>query len=149
MRANLRSIAEAANADPAANLLAKAGPLTDYKVAHNLVLVATYVRPPRKMKGPDGTEVEFHYTDKTLAEDRFQGKVGLVLKLGPLAFKDDGATKFGDFTVEPGDWVIFRNSDAWEFFIKDHTGAANDGIPVRLIEDIFIKGRVSDPSLVY
>jgi len=149
MRANLRSIAEAANADPVANLMAKAGSMTNYTVAHNLVLVATYVRPPRKMKGPDGTEIEFHYTDKTLAEDRFQGKVGLVLKCGPMAFVDDGATKFGGFKVEPGEWVLYRPSDAMELFIKDMTGDKNDGIPVRLIEDIFIKARVSDPSLVY
>lgn len=149
MRADLRSIAQAANADPVSHLMAKAGSLTNYAVAHNLVLVATYVRPPRKMKGPDGTEIEFHYTDKTLMEDRFQGKVGLVLKCGPMAFKDDGATKFGGFSVEPGDWVLYRNSDAWELFIKDMTSANNDGLPVRLIEDIFIKARVSDPSLVY
>jgi hypothetical protein len=101
------------------------------------------------MKGPDGTEIEFHYTDKTLMEDRFQGKVGLVLKLGPMAFKDDGATKFGGFAVEPGEWVLYRPSDAMELFIKDMTGEKNDGIPVRLIEDVFIKARVSDPALVY
>lgn len=149
MRANLRSIAEAANADPVSTLMMKAGSMTNYVVAHNLVLVATYVRPPRKMKGPDGTEIEFHYTDKTLMEDRFQGKIGLVLKCGPMAFVDDGATKFGGFSVEPGDWVLYRPSDAMELFIKDHTGEKNDGIPVRLIEDVFIKARVSDPSLVY
>ena len=149
MRADLRSIAQAANADPVSHLMAKAGSMTNYTVAHNLVLVATYVRPPRIMKRADGTEYEFQYTDKTLMEDRFQGKVGLVLKCGPMAFKDDGATKFGDFSVEPGDWVLYRNSDAWEFFIKDMTGDKNDGLPVRLIEDIFIKARVSDPALVY
>ena len=141
MRVNLRAIAQAANADPKQALLNSAGPLTDYEIFHNLVLVATYV-PPEKI----GSII---MPDKTLAENRFQGKMGLVLKCGPLAFKDDTVTKFGGVEIEPGDWVLYRPSDGIELFIKDYTGQANDGLACRLIEDTLIKGRVTDPSLIY
>jgi hypothetical protein len=141
MRVNLRAIAQAANIDPKRALLNSAGPLTDYEVFHNLVLVATYV-PSEKI----GSII---MPDRSMMEARFQGKMGLVLKCGPLAFQDDSVAKFGGVTVEPGDWVLYRPSDGIELFIKDHMGLANDGLACRLIEDSLIKGRVTDPSLVY
>jgi co-chaperonin GroES (HSP10) len=119
-----------------------AGPLTDYEVFHNSVLVATYI-PPERTKGG------IILSDRSLAESRYQGKVFLVLKIGPLAFKDDSAAKFGGITIEVGDWVVFRPSDGSEMFIKDHTGTSNDGLSCRWIEDVLIKGRVRDPSLIY
>src|SRR5271170_2423267 len=105
MRVNLRALAEAATHDPAKPLLEAAGDLSDYEILHNLVLVATYVPPPKIFKGPDGEEKPFYESDKSLQEHRFQGKVGLVLKIGPTAFVDDGATKFGGTAIERGDWV--------------------------------------------
>ena len=142
MRVNLRAIAQAANADPKKALLDSAGPMVDYEVFHNLILVATYV-PSEKTKGG------IILADRSLAENRFQGKMGLVLKCGPLAFKDDSVAKFGGVEVEVGDWVLYRPSDGIELFIKDHMGLANDGLACRLIEDSLIKGRVTDPSLIY
>lgn len=149
MRANLRAIAATANADPRKNLFKAAGALTDYEVFHNLVLVATYIRPPLMMKDAAGKPVEFLFTDTALAEDRFQGKIGMVLKVGPTAFVDGGGRWYGDVTVEPGDWVMYRPSDGIELFIKDHTGKANDGLPCRLLSDEVILGRVTGPALVY
>lgn len=141
MRVNLRAIAQAASDDPRKALLDSAGPLTDYEVFHNLVLVATYV-PSEKI----GSII---MPDRTLSEARFQGKMGLVLKCGPLAFHDDAVARFGGVTVEPGDWVLYRPSDGIELFIKDYMGLKNDGLACRLIEDSLIKGRVSDPALIY
>lgn len=141
MRANLRAIAQAANRDPKQALLRAAGPLTDYEVFHNLVLVATYI-PSEKI----GSII---IPDKSMAESRFQGKMGLVLKCGPMAFKDDANAQFGGVEIEAGDWVLYRPSDGIELFIKDHSGLANDGLPCRLIEDTLIKGRVTNPALIY
>lgn len=149
MRVNLRSIAQAANSDSKQALIDSAGPLTDYEVFHNLVLVATYIRPTRKIKTNEGKLVELHLSDKALEEDRFQGKMGLVLKCGPMAFKDDAHVRFGGVKIEPHDWVLFRPSDGIELFIKDHMGLKNDGLSCRLIEDTLIKGRVTDPALIY
>lgn len=148
MKVNLREIAEAAAHNPATPLLAAAGDLSDYEVFHNLVLVATYVAPPLMMKGPNGEDVPLHLTDRALAEDRFQGKVGLVIKVGPTAFQDDGVAKFGGVAVSVGDWVMYRPSDGTELFIRDRR-KINEGLSCRLIEDVFVRGRTSDPSLIY
>ena len=144
----MRALAEAATRDPAKPLWEAAGDLSDYDIFHNLVLVATYVPPPKILKGPDGEDIEFYSSDRTLEEERFQGKVGLVLLKGPLAFQDDGGTKFGGKEIRRGDWVIYRPSDGLEMFIRDRR-KSNEGLSCRLIEDVFIRGRVKDPSLVY
>lgn len=148
MKVALRELAEAASHDPAQALKDAAGDLSDYEVFHNLVLVATYIAPNHVMKGPDGKEVQFYRPDNVLAEDRFQGKAGLVLKVGPVAFQDDSNAKFGGVTIKPGDWVMYRPSDGFEFFIRDRR-KSNEGLSCRLIEDVFIRGRTTDPSLIY
>lgn len=148
MRVNLRELAEAASHDPAKPLREAAGNLQDYEVFHNLVLVATYIPPPKMMKGPNGENIEFHEPDNAMSENRFQGKVGLVMKVGPTAFQDDSVAKFGGVMIRPGDWVMYRPSDGHELFIRDRR-KFNDGLSCRLIEDVFIRGRVTDPSLIY
>ncbi len=148
MRVNLRELADAASTDPAAPLLAAAGDLSDYEVFHNLALVATYVPPPKIIKRDDGTDYVLHEADNTQAENRYQGKIGLVLKVGPTSFLDDSIAKFGGVKIQPGDWVIYRPSDGHELFIRDRR-KFNEGLSCRLIEDTFIRGRVTDPSLIY
>lgn len=148
MKVDLRRLAEAAAFDPAKPLWDAAGDLSDYEVFHNLVLVATYIAPPKVLKGPNGEDIILHQTDRSHEEDRFQGKTGLVLKTGPVAFVDDGVAKFGGVTIKPGDWVIYRPSDGHELFIRDRS-KNNEGLSCRLIEDTFVRGRVKDPSLVY
>lgn len=147
MRVDLRAITEAAAFDPAKALLDAVGDLGDIEVFHNLVLVATYIAPPQVMKGPGGERVLLHRPDNSLAEDRFQGKAALVLKVGPLAFKDEGAIKFGGIMVKPGDWVVVKPSDGLEMF-KGAIGSSK-GASVRLFEDAYIRGRVKDPSAIY
>jgi len=138
MRVKLRDIAEQASKDPKEALFQAVGSLDDIEVFHNLVLVATYVPPDRSPGG-------ILYADRKLDEDRFQGKVGLVLKVGPLAFKDEGHIQFGGVKVERGDWVVAKFSDGWELF----HGEGSTGASVRLFQDSHIRGRVKDPSTVY
>ena len=146
VRAKLSEIAD--HADPRRALLRAVGDVSGIEVFHNLVLVATYIKPPRKIKRDDGTEYEFQWSDQTLAEDRFQGKAALVLKVGPLAFKDDAVAKFGGATVKPGDWVMVNPSNGTEFFKVDDSAAAT-GTSCRLFEDVHIKARIADPALIY
>jgi hypothetical protein len=142
----LGKIAEEAKiVGPKAALMNKLGDLSGLDLFHNEVMVATYSPPNKVFKGPNGEDIEFHQTDKSRDEDRFQGKVGLVVKLGPLAFKDDGPYKFGGVNVAVGDWVFYRASDGWEYFKTDKTG----GVPCRVFEDTQIKGRVSDPAMLW
>ena len=138
--ARLRDIAIAASNDPKAALINSLGDVSGFEPFHNLILVATYVAPEKTKGG-------IIRPDRNLAEDRFQGKVGLVIKVGPQAFVDDSARLFGGVRVQEGDWVMYRPADGLEMFFVNSTG--REGTPCRLIEDICIKGRVNDPSMIY
>ena len=139
-RAKLREIAQAAEYDPRQALVDAIGDISGYECFHNRVLVATYIRPEKTKGG-------IILADRSLQEDRFQGKVGLVLKTGPLAFVDDTSIKFGGKQVEPGDWVLYQPSNGVEMFFVDENG--RDGTPCRLLEDIHIIGRIDDPSKIW
>jgi co-chaperonin GroES (HSP10) len=108
--------------------------LSKFEVMHNQILVGIYIRPEKTSGG-------IFLTEKTLDEDRWQGKVGLVLKAGPMAFQNEGNTDFHGQSVNEGDWVIYRVSDGLSIDVN--------GVHCRLIEDVHIKGRVADPSVIY
>ena len=116
--------------------------IENFEPFHNLVLVATYVRSDITKGGI------IIGGDRTRAEDRFQGKIGLVLKVGPTAFKDDKTVTFGGVIVKPGDWVMYRTSDAEEFGFVDEKSPL-DFTSARLIQDTLIKGRVTDPERIF
>jgi co-chaperonin GroES (HSP10) len=139
MRVALRELAQ--QADPKSALLDALGDMSWYEVFHNLVLVASYIRPEKSAGG-------IIRPDNTLQEDRFQGKAGLVIKVGPAAFVDEGHVKFYGLTVQSGEWVIYRTSDALEHFVR-RIDTPGQGLSCRLIQDIHIKARVADPAFVY
>ena len=141
MRVALAELAKAATErGPKEALLEALGDMSWYEVFHNQVLLATYVRPEKIGS--------IYTTDRTKAEDRFQGCVGLVVRIGPGAFVDEGHIQFYGITVSEGDWVCYRTSDATEQFVRK-VGTINYGVSVRLIQDSRILGRVTDPALVY
>jgi hypothetical protein len=101
-------------------------------VMHNAVLVATYIRP----------EMERGII-RDRSEDVWQGKSGLVLKLGARAFVDspeEGVFFHGE-NSEPGDWVQYFISDAKLLSVSD--------ISCRLLEDSAIKLKLADPSIIF
>lgn len=102
---------------------------------NQMVLVANYIRPATRTAS--GLEI----AEEAVEEDRFQGKCGLVLKLGPRAFVDDGPVKFYGQTVEVGDWVVYRASDGLRGMIGDRE--------VRFIADVFIRARITHPDAVF
>lgn len=132
MRAKTLELSQAANAKT--ELLKQVGDLADEDVLGDLVVVATYIQPEKSAGG-------IILTSKTIDESRYQGKVGLVLKKGPTAFKYVGSYPYEGVVPEVGDWVLYRTSDGWETFIR--------GVPCRVIESEFIKARISDPSIIY
>lgn len=138
VRPRLREIAQ--QADPRQALLDSLGNISSIEVFHNLVLVATYIEPEKTAGG-------IIKPDRTLAENRFQGKAALVLKLGPLAFKDDNVVKFGGVMLCPGEWVMVRPSDGFELFAVQ--SGSSEGTSCRLFADIDIKGRVADPATIW
>lgn len=74
-------------------------------------------------------------------EDKFQGIVGLVLKMGELAFTGDEHHKWGSRTPTVGDWVTFRVGDTHPFTVGKRMVRLISDASVRLILD-------GDPSEV-
>lgn len=112
--------------DPKQGILDAVGSIEDIEICGDLVLLGTYIAP-NKIGG-------ILLPDKTVGEDEFQGKIGLVLKMGPLAFQ------YGDYEgpkIEVGDWVIFWTSDAKQLTINE--------TPCRLLRDDQIRMRIANP----
>ena len=133
MRARLREIAEQSGADPKAALLNSLGDYSGLLPVRYQVLVATYIRPEKTKGGIIRVE-------STLREDRFQGKVGLILAYGELAF-----TKGFEKGPDIHDWVIYNPADSFELFFGDGQTAT----ACRLIEDVAIKAVIDNPITIY
>jgi len=120
--------------DPADVIRSEVGDLEGVGVYHNLILVGVYTRPEKTAGG-------IILSERTKKEDIHQGVVGLVLKVGPMAFKDDGVNKFHGQKIEPGMWCVFRTSDT-------HKVAVN-GVVCRLLEDAHVKMVVDHPDRIF
>ncbi len=108
--------------------------LEGIEVLHNEVLIASYVRPARSKSG-------IFIPDTTRAEDEWQGKVGLVLMVGPAAFFDDVNTRFHGVTVKPGDWVAYRAVDGWSLKLG--------GVGCKMVQDFHIKMKLIHPDVLW
>lgn len=119
--------------DPKKKLLEELGDISNVELFHNQVLLAVYLRPEKTKSG-------LILTANHLDEDRYQSKVGLLVKQGPLAFEQDG-NWFTGVTFQDHDWLIFRPSDGWSITVN--------GVLCRIFDDISIKGRAPHPDSVY
>lgn len=119
--------------DPADAIRAELGDIAGFDILHNQVLVAVYQRPAKTKSG-------LILASQTLDEDRYQSKIGLVLKGGPEAFKSSDAWVFPD-TIREGSWIVFRPSDGWAVTVN--------GVLCRMLVDTSVKGVVTHPDLVW
>ena len=112
------------------------GDLKDFSVLSSNVLVATYVKPEKTAGG-------IIIPDTSKDEDRWQGKVGLVLKIGESAFKYDGAFEYEGTKPKIGDYVVFHTSDSREIGVNGFSCRFIDSslirmvIPERAVEGIY------------
>ncbi len=121
--------------DPREDLLKKLGNLTDEDAVLSgaQILVATYFHPEKTKSG-------LYLTTKAREEDKFQGKCGLVIKRGPLAYVETDKLKFGGFEAKIGDWVFYRPMDGYALSVK--------GVHCRVLDDVEIKGRIGHPDII-
>lgn len=119
--------------NPFDEILKKVGDLSMVEVLFNYVLLASYVKPERTRGG-------IILTDTSKEEDIWQGKSGMVLKLGKDAFQDDETTDFHGQTAEVGEWVVFKLGDAWKLTVREW--------PCLLVRDSSIKMKIAHPSIV-
>ena len=120
--------------DPKKKLKGDVGDLSKVEIFNNQVLVGVYIRPSKTKSG-------IYLTDQTTNEDKYQGKIGLVLKKGATAFVDPENQWFSDVQINESDWVLFRPSDGWSVTIN--------GVLCRIIDDHAIRGRVDQPDQVW
>lgn len=128
------------------------------QLLRNRVLVATYIRPEKTSGG-------IIRPDATREEDKWQGKAGLVLAKGPIAFDFDEVRERASYNIgkagmddgyevalremnipKVGDWVFFRGSDTWDSGLQVAPGV---GAHCRFIFDDCIIGRIEDPSTIW
>ena len=134
-KSNLERLADAESFEAQAELMRQmVGDLSRVEVMGNRVLVGIYIEPSKRGS--------LFLAKDTLKESIFQGTVGLVLKLGKSAFKDDPENKvfFNGQVVKEGDWVVFRAGDAKRRQIR--------GIDSRMVEDTLVDMCVPDPNIV-
>lgn len=121
--------------DPKQAILKEIGDLSDFKVYGDYVLLATYIRPEKTVGG-------IIRPDSNVEEDVWQGKVGLVVKLGTTAFRDTADYKFPEEDIPVlHEWV--------RYYISFTTAQTVNGYPCREIRDIHIRGTVPDPQMVF
>ena len=123
--------------DPREKMLNEIGDISTVKIFNNQVLVQIYIRPEKTTGGillPD-------YKGGSRDEDKYQGKVGLVIAAGPSAFVDETGKWFAEGDIKIGDWVFFSASDGWMLTVN--------GVLCRMMTDTHIKGTVDRPDRVY
>lgn len=120
--------------DPKKALLDEIGDVKPVKVFNNQVLVAVYIRPEKTKGG-------IILANQTRNEDRFQSKVGLVVKTGPVAFIEEEPKWFRDVDVAVGDWIVFRPSDGWDITVN--------GVLCRMLMDTNIRMKIDHPDRVW
>ena len=120
--------------DPKDKIIEEIGDLSSIELFNNDILVGVYLRPEKTNSG-------LYLPDKHRDEDKFQSKVGLVVKKGPQAFQDSSGEWFDGVKIEEGDWIVFRPSDGWSITVNN--------VLCRMIDDINIKARVDHPDRVW
>lgn len=113
---------------------AKLGDMKGFRMLGSDVLVATYVATEKTAGGIIRPETSIH-------EDRWQGKVGLVLMMGPSAFKYDGQFPYEGEAPKIGDYVMFHTADGRELFIG--------GTSCKIIYSQLIRMVTPDPDEIY
>jgi len=120
--------------DPKKVILDDMGDISNVKLFNNQVLVAIYLRPEQTSTG-------VWLPEKNRDEDKYQGKAGLVIKLGPLAFDKENDNFFKDVDVKLHDWVYFKPSDGWSITVH--------GVLCRILDDSAVRGKVNAPDVVW
>lgn len=121
-------------ADPKQAIIKAVGDISGLKVGSDLVLLGTYIRNEMTAGG-------IIRPVDNVKEDEYQGKVGLVLKVGPIASGDwEDAAASGEM-AKLHTWVVYQIKDAWPVQIN--------GTACRFIPYDKIRASIPDPSMVF
>lgn len=134
MSVALKALEIAESGDPREEILADLRPYLDgLRIGGPFILVGVYDR------GGKQTKTGLYLPQQT--EDRYQGKTGLVLKLGEGIRDGINGWDFFDPKIAVGDWVIFNVLTATPFLVGKRT--------CRLVQYSYVMGVVDRPDAVY
>lgn len=119
-------------------LLKAIGDISDIEVLNDRILIAIY-RHEGKTKGGIITD-----TGTTVKEADYQGKVGLVLKIGPLV-NVDGKELTRGAKIEVGNWVVVNPSSG----LSMHAGQHGSDRMLRMLVERDIHMRVKRPDCIW
>lgn len=119
--------------NPRQAILDFVGDLDGFEVMGDRVLVGIYMRPEKSKGG-------VYRPDTNKVEDLWQGKVGLILKLGPNAFINPDTGEKYEQALTPGDWGVF--------FVGDGKPMEVNGAACRLVKDVSFVAKIEDPEMV-
>jgi hypothetical protein len=128
-------------------ILSKLGDLSAVQIAQNEVLVAIYIRPEKSAGG-------ILLTDRTRKEDNYQGKVGLVVKIGSacrfVRTDPDTGVTYG-VPIDLYDWVVTRPSDTWPMDVNggEDTSDPKAFTNCRLVFDDQIRMKIPNPGMIW
>lgn len=124
----------ARSSDPKKAILEAVGNLSGVRVCADLVLLGTYIQSEKTAGG-------IIRPKEILQESEYQGKVGLVLKTGPLAYGDWEEDESKGANAYPLSWVVYQIKDAWPMQLN--------GTACRVIPYDKIRMVISDPAAVF
>ena len=133
--------------DPRRAILEKLGDISNIEIAQNEVLLAIYMRPEKTAGG-------IVMPHQNLKEDRYQGKCGLVVKIGAacrfVRKNTDSDVEYG-LDIHLHDWVVVRPSSTWALDINSDVDGLQiqDFVACRLVYDDQIRMRVADPRVIW
>lgn len=107
------------------------GDIDDVDVFNDRILLAIYERPEQTKGG-------VLLTQTSRAEDQFQGKAAMIVKMGPVAVLK--AVDRGD-ALNVGDWVAIRPSDGWPVRINKQM--------CRLVSEKDVHLRLNSPDVAW
>lgn len=147
MSAMLKSKQNDPSEEQKREILKKLGDVSGFEIAQNEVLLAIYQRPELTAGG-------IALVSQTLKEDIYQGKVGLVVKIGEHC-QFDRADPYTN--IETGipislhDWVVVRPSDTWALDVNMHseTLSKKDFVACRLVKDKDIRAKIPHPAVIW
>lgn len=130
--------------DPGKEIMADSSAiLKDFRIRPTDVLLVMYQR--EKISGEKRTIGGLFIPDNgagTLREDTYQGKVGVVMKVGNIAFTADDDHNWGDFVPKVGDWVVVNVGDTFSFDLPN-------GRRARVVDENLVRAIIPQPDLVW
>lgn len=129
-------------------ILDKLGDLSQVQIAQNELLLAIFVRPDTN---PGGV---IALTQKTRKEDTYQGKVGLVVKIGAACRferKNETTGVIYGIDIRLHDWIVVRPSDTWAMDVSGLTDAYDPekAVTCRLVFDDQIRMKIPHPRMIW